>query len=263
MSGIGIIDRFLLTVRLAGVGIGKSIRKRLSKGNHGRTRRTLVLSYPKSGRTWLRTMLDDLGVRARYDHAEANALYSAEKAFVPDTVDPSDIPERKVVLLLRDPRDILVSSYFEATKRQRVFSGTLSAFIRHPEFGIEPLLRFQGKWKRAAEQSDRFLVARYEELLHDGVGTLGRIVSFVDQRHIPAQRIESTLKAFSFDRMKSMEKAGLLRVFYGKKLKAADPGDTDSYKVRRGGAGGYATYFSAEDTKYCRTWMKKLDSWYA
>lgn len=263
MSAGGIIVRLALAARLAGVGIAKSVRKRRRGKAHGETHRALVLSYPKSGRTWLRTMLDDLGIRARYDHAEANALYSAEKEFVPDTVDPSDIPERKVVLLLRDPRDILVSSYFEATKRQRVFSGTLSTFIRHPGFGIEPLLRFQGKWKRAAGQSERFLIVRYEELLNDGVGTLGRIVAFVGQRHIPAQRIESTVKAFSFDRMKSMEKAGLLRVFYGKKLKAVDPNDTDSYKVRRGGAGGYATYFSAEDTKYCRTWMRKLDSGYA
>ncbi len=263
MSGTGIIERFLLTARLAGVGIAKSVRKRRRGKAHGETHRALVLSYPKSGRTWLRTMLDDLGVRARFDHAEANTLYSAEKAFVPDTVDPSDIPERKVVLLLRDPRDILVSSYFEATKRQRVFSGTLSTFVRHPGFGIEPLLRFQVKWKRAAEQSDRFFIARYEELLHDGVGTLGRIVAFIEGRCLPQKRIESTLKAFSFDRMKSMEKAGLLRVFYGKKLKAVDPNDTDSYKVRRGGAGGHAAYLSVEDREYCLALMRKLDSWYA
>ena len=47
----------------------------------------------------------------------------------------SDYKEDRVVLLLRDPKDAIVSSYFQATRRLRVFDGTLSQFVRSERFG--------------------------------------------------------------------------------------------------------------------------------
>jgi hypothetical protein len=43
----------------------------------------------------------------------------------------------RVILRVRDVRDILVSSYFHARYRSDSFRGSLSAFVRHAYTGIE------------------------------------------------------------------------------------------------------------------------------
>ena len=53
--------------------------------------RGLMVSFPKSGRTWVRVMLDSVNCKLRYTH------------------DGSDLP---LLFLHRDPRDTAVSGFF-------------------------------------------------------------------------------------------------------------------------------------------------------
>jgi hypothetical protein len=244
-------------------GLIRSIQKKYFPTLWAQKDRVLVLSYPKSGRTWLHTMLDDLGIFARYDHAEANAVHNPDKPFIPDTYYASEILTDKNILLLRDPRDIIVSNYFESTRRQGIFNGSISAFIRHQEFGMEALLRFQHKWLRCALQyPDSCMVESYEHLLGNGVSALDSITSFILEQRVSRKKLASTMHAFCFSSMKRMEKKGVLRMFYGKKLKAGDAQDTDSFKVRKGRAGGFTEYLSNEDIEYCNERMKRMGSLY-
>ena len=102
-------------LRLARTGLARSLRKRGVLAPVPAAE-AVVLSYPKSGRTWLRAMLDELGIGVDYDHADANTLYHPTEPFEIGRVDAGRYGDKRVVFLQRDPRDVLVSSYFEATR---------------------------------------------------------------------------------------------------------------------------------------------------
>jgi Sulfotransferase domain len=46
----------------------------------------------------------------------------------------------KVLYLIRDPRDVVVSCFFQATRRKKLFRGTLSEFIRSDNYGIRKIV---------------------------------------------------------------------------------------------------------------------------
>src|SRR5262245_27338651 len=100
------------------------------------------ISFPKSGRTWLRYMLTVLGhegaVAFQHDGFEFNdgALpahdFSLERRLAQYGVGD------KIIYMDRDPRDVIVSLYYQVTGRFRDFfgyQGDVSAFIRDPYFG--------------------------------------------------------------------------------------------------------------------------------
>ena len=56
------------------------------------------------------------------------------------SADKSEYREDKVALLVRGPKDVIVSSYFQATRRARVYDGALSQFVRSGRFGIRKVV---------------------------------------------------------------------------------------------------------------------------
>ena len=72
--------------------------------------RGLLVSFPKSGRTWVRVMLDSLSIKLRYTHdGSDNSLGTHFNDLVPCQVDVTDRP---LLFLHRDPRDTAVSGFF-------------------------------------------------------------------------------------------------------------------------------------------------------
>ena len=213
--------------------------------------RRAVISYPKSGRTWLRVMLDELGVGARYTHAGAG--HNARRPISELTVDHKF---KRGVLLLRDPRDTVVSGFHQATKRILRCDGAISDFIRDPCHGIEKCARFNLMWHERARSANNMLITSYEALHRDAVGELRRITDFFGQRQSQA-RIEETVQRNSFEHMQRREGDGsYLR--YGNILKPGNPRDINSYKVRRGKIGGYRDELSASDIDYCDSLLERL-----
>src|SRR3954468_24189642 len=76
----------------------------------GRAAALTVVSFPNSGRTWLRVMLDQLWIASEFKHNGSG--HSRRLAF--DALSPAGprFTKRRVILLLRDPRDTVVSGYF-------------------------------------------------------------------------------------------------------------------------------------------------------
>jgi hypothetical protein len=96
---------------------------------------TCVVSFPKSGRTWLHVMLARLahGAHAPFVLDVPGVLFThddADKPSLPLRTDFGRYADRKVVLLVRDPRDVLVSYFAHRTRRDRTYDGTLSASRR-------------------------------------------------------------------------------------------------------------------------------------
>ena len=121
---------------------------------------------------------------------------------------------KKVVVLVRDPKQVVFTYYFRLRKRFNdplALSLSLQEFIRHPELGIDRVVDFTNTWYRADGHFRDFLFLRFEDIQADPVGELSRLIAFlgldVDQdlltgviaetRDVTTQAIEDTSVGFS------------------------------------------------------------------
>lgn len=228
-----------------------------------------IVSYPKSGRTWMRALIghalvEALGLpqdslldpdvltaaaglqRTMLTHDGSDFL--PPRDFRKQPADKSFYRGRVVHFLHRDPRDILVSAWFTATRRSNVFDGTLSDFIRSPTLGIRKIARFHKIWVEAAAVPKEFHLVRYEQLHSDPKTPMRTILSSIGVAIDDAQ-LTRALEASSFARMRQMETTGDIRI-KGRVLVPRDAQDENSYKTRRGIVGGYKDYLSKSDIAY-------------
>ncbi len=208
----------------------------------------VVVSFPKSGRTWLRVMLDRLGVRLAYTHDHSG--HQKRLHLHQLQVDKSEFSDQKVILLIRDPRDVVVSGYLMASRRRKLFHGTLSEFLRDERHGLEKILHFNRTWYENRHQLADFLIVRYERLHEDTRAVLERILAFTDQQSVEAGAIDEAIEFCRFDNMQQLERQGHFEAEYGVLLSAHDD-DPEALKTRRGRVGGYVNYLSAEDRGFC------------
>jgi hypothetical protein len=224
-----------------------------------------VLSVPKCGRTWHMTMLgayltqlvgDDprsaLSIGDLTQKAGFKRLSYSHNRSQPNTrISPMDeivaAPiqwrDRDVMLLVRDPRDTLVSAYFHVVHREGRFSGTLSEFIRTPALGIEKLLVAYNRWYGQRALTRSFQVTSYERMHSDPSAVLRQTLSFIGADRINTSLLSEAVKFSSIDRMREYERENY---FDSYRLRNSQ-GRSESAKVRTGKIGGYRSHLSAGD----------------
>ena len=227
-----------------------------------------IISYPKSGRTWLRALIGKY-LSLKYDLPEYSILSTKtitsesslpKVSFTHDGAGMSDkakleklsgdkqaYANKKVILMGRDIRDTLVSAYFQATKRVNTFDGTISKFIRTEEFGTERILSFYDIWVRNQHVPKSFLFIRYEDLHQDPRGTLRKVLEFIGEANPAENLLDQSIEYCSFSNLKILEARNKFRKG---KLKPADAADPESFKVRKGKTGGYTEYLSEQDVEF-------------
>src|ERR1700704_240791 len=111
------------------------------------------VSYPKSGRSWIRYILAQLDldrhIQFHHDQFEFNDGTRPQHDFDLARRLRDYAPVEKLVYLQRDPRDVMVSLYFQVTGRFRDlfgYEGNLSEFIWDDYFGAQILRQFRGMW---------------------------------------------------------------------------------------------------------------------
>jgi hypothetical protein len=203
-----------------------------------RRRGILVLSHPKSGRTWLRFMLDRLDVHLAFTHFEEGS--------------PTDWTRQRIILLHRDPRDVLVSSWFEWRFRTGRGEIGFDELLEHPVHGLAAIADFNLHWSERVAEA-RGLILSYEHLAADPAGTLKRTLAWLDIERTD-EVIREAIQAGCFDRMRDLEASGEGARLYGAALAPGNPANAESFKTRRGIAGGWHDHFTEEQS----TWANRL-----
>ena len=116
--------------------------------------------------------------------------------------------DKRVLLLCRDPRDTVISCFFEATRRKGVYAGTLSEFLRDPHYGIEKIVTFYELWDAARSVPEEMLIVSYEGLHADPGKVLRETLAFMGASDLPERSVTDAIEYGRFDNMRRMEQAG-------------------------------------------------------
>lgn len=242
-----------------------------------------LVSYPKCGRTWLRMMLgkaialhfslpepmaEEGMLTLRWEGANRPGLprISVVHDDRPMLKAPEELEtnkgryrDKKVIFLVRDPRDVVVSSYFEMSKRgqlfgrnpyesrQAVFEGSLEEFAHRRTGGIATILKYYNIWEANRHIPKDFLLVRYEDMQRDAASELRRALDFIGLKEVSETTVSEAVTFASFDNMRRMEKEGR---FPSGILRPADPNDPTSFKTRKGKVGGYEEHLSQPEIEY-------------
>jgi len=184
-----------------------------------------------------------------------------------------------VVFLVRDPRDVIVSDYFQKAYRDpdcafareiginklqgkrycRIIINDTSQYedcscfpetysvhnlLTEKPGGFETILYYNSMFiKELPNKAAKVLLVRYEDLQQDGHNQLRQVLKFLDIDNVSDLVLNETVQASSFEEMRKLElddkKTGTAFVFNPSNL--ANP---NTYKTREGKIGGYKSYFN-------------------
>jgi hypothetical protein len=247
--------------------------------------KAIILSIPKSGRTWIRTFLcayfcklhgrDFTLEPERYREPGIPRFIFSHDLFEHRTkgdlwdrirgkylVPKKELHRMKIILLVRDPRDCFVSLYVQMNRRDpnapaRFKQESVSDLLRDKKFGIRAIVKTMNDWLSEFSDRENFMIIRYESLRASPAEHLRELLAGIGET---APNMSIFHEALEFSRFENMQKLEAARAFDSKILQPGDVRDPESFKVRRGKVGGYREYLSAEDQKYAAEALSKLDS---
>ncbi len=244
---------------------GREEYRKLQRADH------ILMSWGKSGRTWLRVMLSRFyqlayglpdGLMLEFDNMHrANPaiprVFFTHGNYLRDYTniwhDKSPFYPKKILMLVRDPRDVAVSQYFQWKYRMRPVKRMLNDypeddtdvsiydFMMNPDAGLPKIIEFLEIWQRELPKVREAIVLRYEDMRADPEAALRRALRFLGTPGTDQQIREAAAYA-SYDNMKKLEQAQVFRLS-GTRLAPGDQANPQSYKVRRAKVGGYRDYF--------------------
>lgn len=223
----------------------------------------VVVSFPKSGRTFVRAMMariyqrrfgvDERGLlefstlkQAPADAPHVLFTHAGDAMRRPDQihVDGADYTGKKIVLLARHPADIAISRYHHLKHRsrdkarQRLADQPLEGFIWADQGGIPSITAFLNQFAALP----RVTIIRYEDFLTEPGKSLRTLVRAIGVK-ADSRDIADAVEFGSLANLKKLESEGY---FTSSRLRQARKGDSQSRKVRSGKSGGYRAELDAE-----------------
>jgi hypothetical protein len=238
----------------------------------------LLVSWGKSGRTWLRVMLsrfyeqhfqltkhellnfDNLNHRnpgipsVFFTHGNYLRDYTGHGY---DT--KVDFHGTKIVFLVRDPRDVAVSQYFQWKFRMRPHKKFINDYPPHgadlPIFdfmmtescGLPRVISYFNGWIRGIPDIGDVLTVRYEDMRSEPERVMEQILEFTGTPG-SIEEIADAVDYAAYDKLKKREASTSSSSWWRAQVRLV-PGDKsnpDSFKVRRAKVGGYRDYFDDE-----------------
>jgi hypothetical protein len=232
-----------------------------------------VVSFAKSGRTWLRVMMSRL-FQTKYglpdqiiiERDNLHRLNPAVPVFLftqgsyiadarPIGGPRSPYQGKQLIFLARHPADTAVSYFFHNSNRinplkkdvkrlpEDLSETSLAEFVMNESWGMPAIVRYLNAWAEALAQHPHHLVLRYEDLRRDPKPQLKRISQFMGESFDEAAYDEA-IEFASFERLQQKERDNF---FGNQRLQPRDADNADSFKVRRGKVDGYRDYLNDKE----------------
>jgi hypothetical protein len=233
-----------------------------------------LTSYPRSGNTWTRFLVGNF-----VNPNEPVTFLNVER-LVPDMYKTADwvlrrLPRprvlkshecfdaryRRVIYIVRDPRDVAISNYHWEMKLRSIPDGCpFEEFV--PQWMDGKFWRRIGSWAdhvnswlATRQGHDNFLLMRYEDLQANQGRELGRVAQFMGLQP-DAARIDQAIERSSASNMRKMEET------QGRKWVATFHTRSDKPFVRKASSGGWRAVLPAQTVTYMEShWgplMKQL-----
>jgi Sulfotransferase domain len=244
----------------------------------------IILSIPKSGRTWLRAFVCAYFCRrfgleftlrpGRYALPGFPRIVFSHDMFEHRTkgdrwdrirgkylVPRRELNRAKIILLARDPRDCFVSLYLQLTRRDpnaavKLRQKTVGEMLRDEKFGMRAIVDTMNNWLKEFSHRENFTLVRYEALRASPEERFRDLLAHLGEPSPDANIFQQALEFSRFENMQKLEAAG---AFDSNILHPGDVRDPESFKVRRGKVGGYCEYLSGEDQQFAEAALTKLD----
>jgi len=142
--------------------------------------------------------------------------------------------------IIRDPRDVMVSSFHFKKYRQKKYAGHFPDFIRNRNIGLEAWFKHYMSWK-----DHWHLVVRYEDLKKDTLSEFNRILDFLRISYSEEIVIEAINRS----------SANKIRKIEEESIEIKKP---EMLFVRDGSTQQWKFYFSKEDIAYYDELRKKF-----
>ena len=184
-----------------------------------------LVSYPRSGNTWLRFLVGNLicpdepvtflNIEQRVPSIYVNSDSSLRMLSRPRILKSHEAffsKYRNVVYLVRDPRDVAVSYYHYLVKYKALSEGyPIVRFIdqlidEQFDDGFGTWSDHVLSWLAMQQSRDRFLLLRYEDILRDPARELTKLAGFLNVDATP-ERVQKAVELASADSMRRLERS--------------------------------------------------------
>lgn len=231
-----------------------------------------LISYPKSGRTWIRFMFN-MYVGKYYGFKGKN-VFEVERKIPPEqqikythlntaftdrvpyhaigAVNAEKIRRRETMVLARSIFDTLKSAFFHCKYRLKTFNGEMSEFIREPNLGAVKIISFYNLVHDLKKRFRSYTVFRYEDMVRDTEKELGRLIETMGLKTI-GEIISETVEAGKFENLRRLS---IRKEYRETCLSPGAAGVPESYKVRNGNKP--ENVYSSEDIEYLNQMCKAL-----
>ncbi|MCB0502448.1 MAG: sulfotransferase domain-containing protein [Bacteroidetes bacterium] len=227
---------------------------------------TFLVSYPKSGNTWVRFMLANV-----MTNGEAEINFHTAVDHIPDidvhkkianhiqpprilkSHQPYNSKFSNVVYIIRDPRDVYVSYYFYLQKKLKGDLKNINHFIKNIDtYGIS-WRDHVNSWMDKLDATD--LIIRYEDLIHEPYENLKKMADFCHLNY-DEELLRLSVERSSFDSMSKIEDSK------GRPFTSKEDEKKASKFVRAGKIGDWKNHLDKDTQQYlenkCKVLMNKF-----
>jgi acyl carrier protein phosphodiesterase len=180
-----------------------------------------LVSYPKSGNTWARFLIANLlrpnekvgfanihGIIPGIDVVRHRDMLRMPRPRIIKSHQYFDPRYRRVVYIVRDPRDVALSEYHAQRKSKRIRDDhPIEEFVRRRASRCLPTCRPSRLAPSLGPTGQPgFLLLRYEDMLQDTARELSRMADFLGLHSTP-ELIQQAVSRSSADTMRTLEKS--------------------------------------------------------
>lgn len=222
-----------------------------------------LVSFPKSGNTWIRFILGNIMLRYCNKNKEIN--FETMQYVIPDIYLSKNIPSslgfepfpriikthekyikeyRRSIYIIRDPRDVMVSYYHFLKEGRKQNIQNFSTFITHKKYGLPAWCAHVKSWKNKWN-----ILIKYEDLKKNPQNQIKKILNFLNIK-VTNHYIDIAIQKSSFENMKKIENTNSA-------WKERYNLNNNYSFIRKGATQQWIKYFDQKDILYYKKTIKK------